>query len=185
MIISRYITTRFAHCTHPISRSPDTSTLPRSPDTPLLTRRIPPLLIPQCTHSTTPLTPPAGSRGITNIATITKAVVDWCTSQGAIPFVVPSMGTHGGDPVAARTVLTAAAGATADGQRELVESLGCTEEALGCPIRCICSKCCLAWSCVHSQVVEAMCLLISVTAITTIRHYCYWVSPYCLIDWHS
>ena len=62
-----------------------------------------------------------GSRGVANVAAITRAVADWCKEQGASPFVVPSMGTHGG--------------ATAEGQQEMIEGLGCTEEALGCPIR--------------------------------------------------
>jgi hypothetical protein len=62
-----------------------------------------------------------GSRGIDNVGAITRAVSDWCRAQGAHPFVVPSMGTHGG--------------ATAEGQREMIEALGCTEEVMGCPIK--------------------------------------------------
>jgi len=62
-----------------------------------------------------------GSRGVANVVIITRAIVDWCVEQQAQPFVVPSMGTHGG--------------ATATGQQEMIEGLGCTEEALGCPIR--------------------------------------------------
>ena len=62
-----------------------------------------------------------GSRGVANIAPLTRAVAEWCKTQGASPFVVPSMGTHGG--------------ATAEGQQEMIEGLGCTEAALGCPIR--------------------------------------------------
>ena len=62
-----------------------------------------------------------GSRGVANIGPLTRAIVDWCKAQGASPFIVPSMGTHGG--------------ATAAGQQEMIEGLGCTEEALGCPIR--------------------------------------------------
>jgi len=62
-----------------------------------------------------------GSRGIANITAITRAVAEWCKEQGAAPFVVPSMGTHGG--------------ATAEGQQEMIEGLGCTEEAIGCPIK--------------------------------------------------
>ena len=38
----------------------------------------------------------AGSRGIANIATITRAIVDHCRELGAIPFIVPAMGSHGG-----------------------------------------------------------------------------------------
>jgi hypothetical protein len=63
----------------------------------------------------------AGSRGIANVAVITKAIVDFVTSKGAKPFIVPAMGSHGG--------------ATAEGQLELLESFGITEQYLGCPIK--------------------------------------------------
>ena len=62
-----------------------------------------------------------GSRGIANLVEITRTAGEWLREQGAEPFVIPSMGSHNG--------------ATAEGQRELVESLGCTEDALGMPIR--------------------------------------------------
>ncbi|TWT57303.1 hypothetical protein KOR42_06630 [Thalassoglobus neptunius] len=62
-----------------------------------------------------------GSRGIANIATITKAVVDHVLSLGAIPFIVPAMGSHGG--------------ATAEGQKRVLEGFGITEEFLGCEVR--------------------------------------------------
>lgn len=62
----------------------------------------------------------AGSRGIANIALITKCVVQFCIEQGARPFIVPSMGSHGG--------------ATAEGQRAIIEGFGITEEYCGCPI---------------------------------------------------
>ena len=61
-----------------------------------------------------------GSRGVANVAVITKTIVDFCKSRGAEPFIVPAMGSHGG--------------ATAEGQRRIVEDYGCTEEYLGCPI---------------------------------------------------
>ncbi len=63
----------------------------------------------------------AGSRGIGNLACITKAAGDWLRRQGARPFLVPCMGSHNG--------------ATAEGQRQMIESLGLTEEAMGMPIR--------------------------------------------------
>jgi hypothetical protein len=63
----------------------------------------------------------AGSRGITNIVTITKAAGDWLRKHGAKPFLVPAMGSHNGG--------------TAEGQREMVESLGLTREATGMEIR--------------------------------------------------
>jgi hypothetical protein len=63
----------------------------------------------------------AGSRGVANIAVILKAVVDHVKALGAEPFIVPAMGSHGG--------------ATAEGQRAVVESYGVTEDFVGCPIR--------------------------------------------------
>lgn len=62
-----------------------------------------------------------GSRGIANIHRITKGVVDHLKGLGAKPFLVPAMGSHGG--------------ATAEGQRAVLEHYGVTEEFCGCPIR--------------------------------------------------
>lgn len=62
----------------------------------------------------------AGSRGIANVALTTKCIVDFCKAQGAKPFIVPAMGSHGG--------------ATAEGQRAILEGYGITEEYTGCPI---------------------------------------------------
>ena len=63
----------------------------------------------------------AGSRGIHQIATILRAVVESLQGVGAEPFIVPAMGSHGG--------------ATAAGQVEVLASLGVTETSVGCPIR--------------------------------------------------
>lgn len=63
----------------------------------------------------------AGSRGIDNIALVTKTAGEWLREQGAKPFIIPAMGSHNG--------------ATAEGQRAMVESLGITEAAMGMPIR--------------------------------------------------
>jgi hypothetical protein len=63
----------------------------------------------------------AGSRGIANVALMIKSIADFVASKGAKPFIVPAMGSHGG--------------ATAEGQLELLESLGITEEYVGCPIK--------------------------------------------------
>jgi hypothetical protein len=63
----------------------------------------------------------AGSRGIANLATIVRGVVDAVSDLGYEPFVFPAMGSHGG--------------ATAEGQREMLASLGVTEETIGCEIR--------------------------------------------------
>ncbi|NRF93728.1 DUF2088 domain-containing protein [Paenibacillus frigoriresistens] len=62
----------------------------------------------------------AGSRGIANISKIIAAVVAELKRRGACPFIVPAMGSHGG--------------ATAEGQIEVLESLGVTEANCGAPI---------------------------------------------------
>ena len=62
-----------------------------------------------------------GSRGIANIPEIIRATVEHLKSLGAEPFLVPAMGSHGG--------------ATAEGQREVIEGYGVTEEFVGAPIR--------------------------------------------------
>ncbi len=63
----------------------------------------------------------AGSRGIANIPIILKSVASFLKRMGARPFLVPAMGSHGG--------------ATAEGQRKLLESYGITEEFVGAAIR--------------------------------------------------
>jgi hypothetical protein len=62
-----------------------------------------------------------GSRGVANIARITRAVVAAVKAKGGAPFLIPAMGSHGG--------------ATAEGQQEILASYGVTEGAMGCPIR--------------------------------------------------
>ncbi len=62
----------------------------------------------------------AGSRGITGIPMILATVASELVRMGAEPFLVPCMGSHGG--------------ATADGQVSVLNSLGITEQAVGCPI---------------------------------------------------
>lgn len=61
-----------------------------------------------------------GSRGIAAIVPLTQAMVALLKGLGARPFVVNAMGSHGA--------------ATAEGQQELLTSLGMTEENLGCPV---------------------------------------------------
>ncbi len=63
----------------------------------------------------------AGSRGISNIPVILKSAIDFLRGLGAEPFLIPTMGSHGGG--------------TAEGQRGVLASLGVTEETVGCPIR--------------------------------------------------
>jgi hypothetical protein len=62
-----------------------------------------------------------GSRGIASLRTVVAETVGWLRSTGADPFIVPSMGSHGG--------------ATAEGQVAVLEHLGITETTAGCPIR--------------------------------------------------
>lgn len=62
-----------------------------------------------------------GSRGIANYPETLREIVSFCKENRAKPFIIPAMGSHGG--------------ATADGQREMCETLGVTEEFCGCPIR--------------------------------------------------
>lgn len=61
-----------------------------------------------------------GSRGVAEIATITRVVVEEVKKRGGRPFIVPAMGSHGG--------------ATAEGQQEVLKNLGVTEKSAGCPI---------------------------------------------------
>lgn len=64
----------------------------------------------------------AGSRGIKNIPLILKTVADYIKAAGGNPIFIPSMGTHGGGAL--------------EGQREVLASLGITEESVGAPARC-------------------------------------------------
>ncbi len=62
-----------------------------------------------------------GSRGVDRICEITAAVVKMIKKQGGQPFIVPSMGSHGG--------------ATAAGQIDVLRQLGITEDTVGAQIR--------------------------------------------------
>jgi hypothetical protein len=63
----------------------------------------------------------AGSRGIANLPAVVRGVVAGVRERGYEPFVFPAMGSHGG--------------ATAEGQREKLETLGVSEGTVGCEIR--------------------------------------------------
>lgn len=63
----------------------------------------------------------AGSRGIANIHVVLQATCRFLKDLGAKPFLVPTMGSHGGG--------------TAEGQRHIIESYGITESFVGAPIR--------------------------------------------------
>jgi hypothetical protein len=62
-----------------------------------------------------------GSRGLTDRVALLRGAIAGLRDLGAEPFVVPAMGSHGG--------------ATADGQRGVLASLGVTEESVGAEIR--------------------------------------------------
>jgi hypothetical protein len=61
-----------------------------------------------------------GSRGIANIATIVRTVVDYWKDAGMVPFLFPAMGSHGA--------------ATAEGQANVLAHYGIHEAAMGCPV---------------------------------------------------
>jgi Lactate racemase N-terminal domain len=62
-----------------------------------------------------------GSRGISNQPALVKVIAKTLQEKGARPFLVPAMGSHGG--------------ATADGQKKMLEDLGFGEDRIGVPIR--------------------------------------------------
>ena len=63
----------------------------------------------------------AGSRGLSDRVDVMRGTIEGLRDLGAEPFVVPAMGSHGG--------------ATAEGQRKMVEELGMTADAIGAEIR--------------------------------------------------
>lgn len=62
-----------------------------------------------------------GSRGISKLHQIVRAVVETFQQIGAKPFIVPAMGSHGG--------------ATAEGQANILAGYGIDELTMGCPVR--------------------------------------------------
>lgn len=62
-----------------------------------------------------------GSRGINGLAPIVRTAIDCLKEWSLSPFITPAMGSHGG--------------AVAEGQIEVLASLGITEESMGVPIR--------------------------------------------------
>jgi hypothetical protein len=63
----------------------------------------------------------AGSRGVANVASITRTVVEEMKALGLEPFIVPAMGSHGG--------------ATAEGQTRILSHYGISEATAGCPVK--------------------------------------------------
>jgi len=62
-----------------------------------------------------------GSRGIASLPEIVRTICDWLKAQGAQPFIIPAMGSHGGG--------------TAEGQRQILADYGITEAGVGAEIR--------------------------------------------------
>jgi len=62
-----------------------------------------------------------GSRGINNIQLIIKSIIAEVKKRRGDPFIIPAMGSHGG--------------ATAEGQKKVLENYGITEEIMGVPIK--------------------------------------------------
>src|SRR6056297_3304196 len=61
-----------------------------------------------------------GSRGINNLSRITRIVTDFLKQNGAKPFIFPAMGSHGG--------------ATDEGQKKVLHTLGIDEKTMNCPV---------------------------------------------------
>lgn len=61
-----------------------------------------------------------GSRGIDRIVPLLQAVARNLNALGLRPFIIPSMGSHGGS--------------TAEGQTAILSKLGITEKSAGCPV---------------------------------------------------
>jgi hypothetical protein len=61
-----------------------------------------------------------GSRGIANLKEIVRTLIDELSRAGATPFIIPTMGSHGG--------------ATPSGQTEVLAFYGITPESMGVPI---------------------------------------------------
>jgi hypothetical protein len=61
-----------------------------------------------------------GSRGITGLAEIVRETLTILREAGAVPFIVPAMGSHGG--------------ATPEGQEGVLASLGISRESMGVPV---------------------------------------------------
>ena len=64
----------------------------------------------------------AGSRGVSDAVEVYRAIVDTLEDMGYEPFLFAAMGSHGRG--------------AAEGQRELLDSLGITEERIGAPVLC-------------------------------------------------
>jgi hypothetical protein len=82
-----------------------------------LTRVLEELALPAGTLREKRIAVAIGSRGIASIDILAAELCRWLKSQGARPFVFPAMGSHGG--------------ATAEGQKKILEQYRVTPESLG------------------------------------------------------
>ncbi len=62
-----------------------------------------------------------GSRGIHHLFLLVAGTVHYLKEKGALPFVFPAMGSHGG--------------ATAEGQKRILAHYGITEKKIKCPVK--------------------------------------------------
>lgn len=63
----------------------------------------------------------ASSRGIKDQTVILRVLANYLKRLGALPFVIPAMGSHGGG--------------TVEGQLQILNDFGITEDSVGCPIK--------------------------------------------------
>lgn len=61
------------------------------------------------------------SREVRNMNVVLREIAAFIKERGGLPFIVPAMGSHGG--------------ATAEGQKAILDDFGVTEDFCGCPIR--------------------------------------------------
>ena len=70
-----------------------------------------------------------GSRGISNLSEVVGSIVDRLKQEGAAPFIVPAMGSHGGG--------------TAEGQTRILAGYGVTPEKIDAPVKSSLETVCL------------------------------------------
>ncbi len=78
------------------------------------------LALPSANFSGRSIAVTAGSRGIASFREAVRGICSWLKRQGAHPFVVPAMGSHGG--------------ATAAGQRQILAGYGVTPDFIGAEV---------------------------------------------------
>ncbi|MCJ8329956.1 MAG: DUF362 domain-containing protein [Lentisphaeria bacterium] len=71
-----------------------------------------------------------GSRGIAQLPIMVRTTVDYIKAAGGHPTIIPAMGSHGGG--------------SSEGQRNLLEGHGISEESMGCPVNADIESECIA-----------------------------------------